>query len=137
MWIISWMLTKAPVVSARIANNTKNTFFIRIQFPTPKSSGYRNTVSIIAGTIRPFWKKPKIVRKWKNRKNFNRNSKYSPKLEKKTAPTNPMNASNFGTAAAIAPRMIIVPPRIKICAMLCLSFGILGAILRQKMSIGM
>lgn len=68
-------------------------------------------------------------------KMFKNNSK-SPKLVKKTAPTNPMNASNFGTAAAVAPKIKTTPARNRYCAKLCLSFGILTAILRHKMSIG-
>lgn len=62
--------------------------------------------------------------------------KYLPKIEKNTAPTNPMNGSNFGTAAATAPIIKITPARNRICEILCLFFGMLGPILRHKMFMG-
>lgn len=61
---------------------------------------------------------------------------YIPKIEKNTDPTNPMNGSNSGTAAATPPMIKIMPARNKIWDMLCLSFGMLGPRLRHKMSIG-
>lgn len=69
-------------------------------------------------------------------KKTRRKTIHSPKLEKKTAPTNPMNASNLGTAAANPPKINTITPRIKICAMLWWFFCILGETFRHKISIG-
>lgn len=130
------MLTKDPVVIASNENITRKMFLNRIQFPTPKSLGYRNTVSITAGAKRP----EKITIIWVDslkKKSLNSNwICYLPRLEKKIAPTSPMNGFNFGTAAEMPPRTIIVPPRIKICEMLCLSFDIFGEIFFHKISMG-
>lgn len=52
------------------------------------------------------------------------------------APTNPMNGSKSGIAAASAPRIKTNPARIAICVILCRSFRTLCWILRQKMSDG-
>lgn len=60
----------------------------------------------------------------------------SPNIEKNTAPTKPMNGSNFGTAAATPPIIKMSPARNNICEMLWFSFGILGRNLRHKMSQG-
>ena len=47
--------------------------------------------------------------------------RYVPRIEKKTAPTNPMNGSKSGTAAANAPRIKTKAARMTICVILCRS----------------
>lgn len=62
--------------------------------------------------------------------------RYIPRIEKKTAPTNPMNGSRSGTAAANAPRIKTNAARMTICVILWRSLRTLCWIFLQKMSDG-
>lgn len=47
------MLLADPVTMANIENTPKKIFLYSIQFPVPKLSGHRKTLSTTAGTRRP------------------------------------------------------------------------------------
>lgn len=87
-WIISKMLTYAPVKKPRTPKQTKNMFFQSTQLKRPRPFGLsqKATVSITAGKMRP-------------------------RNERQTAPTNEMKGPRFGIAIAVAKVRMMIPTR--------------------------